>query len=86
MWTTHFAGSTVQPQQRNGSAHVPAGTGLRMKGADEHLLHVTVVPGGHFAAPLRLAFNVADTIEAATGRRPHTFRQFADDHAAAFKG
>lgn len=26
MWTTHFAGSAVQPHQRNGSAHVPAGT------------------------------------------------------------
>ena len=26
--------------------------GLRMKEAGEHLLHVTVIPGGHFAAPL----------------------------------
>ena len=26
MWTTHFAETAVQPHQRNGSAHVPAGT------------------------------------------------------------
>src|ERR1700689_1532804 len=26
MWTTHFAESAVQQHQRNGSAHVPAGT------------------------------------------------------------
>src|SRR5690554_1429184 len=26
MWMTHFAETAVQPHQRNGSAHVPAGT------------------------------------------------------------
>ena len=36
-------------------------------------------PAGHLAY-------VADTVEAVTGRRPRTFRQFAEDHAAAFKG
>ena len=29
MWTTHFAESAVQQHQRNGSAHVPAGTPWR---------------------------------------------------------
>lgn len=36
-------------------------------------------PAGHLAY-------VADTVEAVTGRRPRTFRQFAEDHVAAFKG
>ncbi len=27
MWTTHSTEPAVQPQQRNGSTHVPAGTG-----------------------------------------------------------
>ncbi len=36
-------------------------------------------PAGHLAY-------VADTVEEVTGRRPRTFRQFAEDHAAAFKG
>jgi uncharacterized protein YbjT (DUF2867 family) len=36
-------------------------------------------PAGHLAY-------VADTVETVTGRRPRTFRQFAEDHAAAFKG
>jgi len=26
MWTTHSAETAMQPHQRNGSAHVPAGT------------------------------------------------------------
>ena len=30
MWTTHFAESAVQQHQRNGSAHVPAGTPGRL--------------------------------------------------------
>ena len=33
MWTTHFAGSAVQQHQRNGSAHVPAGTPFRVPNA-----------------------------------------------------
>ncbi|MGE0094219.1 MAG: SDR family oxidoreductase [Alphaproteobacteria bacterium] len=36
-------------------------------------------PAGHLAY-------VADTVEAVTGRRPRTFRQFAEDHATSFKG
>jgi len=36
-------------------------------------------PAGHLAY-------VADTVKAVTGRRPRTFRQFVEDHAAAFKG
>ena len=36
-------------------------------------------PAGHLAY-------VADTVEAVTGHRPRTFRQFVEDHAAAFKG
>lgn len=35
-------------------------------------------PAGHLAY-------VADTVESLTGRRPRTCRQFAEDHAAAFK-
>jgi len=35
-------------------------------------------PAGHLAY-------VADTVEAVTGRRARTFRQFAEDHATAFK-
>jgi hypothetical protein len=31
-----------------------ANQGLRMKDSGENLLHVTVVPGGHFAAPLQI--------------------------------
>ena len=36
-------------------------------------------PAGHLAY-------VADTVEVVTGRRPRAFRQFVEDHAAAFKG
>ena len=36
-------------------------------------------PAGHLAY-------VADTVETVTGHRPRSFRQFAEDHAAAFKG
>lgn len=36
-------------------------------------------PAGHLAY-------VADPVKEVTGRRPRTFRQFAEDHAAAFKG
>jgi hypothetical protein len=31
MWTTHSAGSAVHPIERNGSAHVPAGTSRRVQ-------------------------------------------------------
>lgn len=36
-------------------------------------------PAGHLA-------HVADTVETVTGHAPRSFRQFAEDHAAAFKG
>ncbi|WP_454693335.1 hypothetical protein [Achromobacter aegrifaciens] len=54
-------------------------TGMPEKLADLMNELYALGPAGHLAY-------VADTVEAVAGRRPRTFCQFAEDHAAAFKG
>ncbi len=53
--------------------------GMQEKLADMMNELYALGPAGHLAY-------VADTVERVTGHAPRSFRQFAEDHAAAFKG
>ncbi len=72
MWTTHFAESAVQQHQRNGSAHVPAGTPWR-SGSERY----PDLCGGS---------NIRIEQLAGLKHRMHYYRQFArHSHGSSFE-